>query len=182
MLRPRHSRSEATATSLAQSAKASPDVYFATPSSSSNTLDALLAREDIHAVVIALPITSQPEYIKKALSAGKHVLSEKPIAKDVKEAKALLEWYEGLGENRPVWGIAENFRFWETVVFAGDKIRELGGEVVSFGFEMFKDVPDEDKYFNTACTSLVPSQLSHFDPLSPGSALHPPFFTSSYAR
>lgn len=87
----------------------------------------------------------------KALAAGKHVLSEKPVAKDVEDAKALLQWYEGLGEGRPVWGVAENFRFWESVVFAVEKVKEIGGEVVSFGFEMFKGVPEEDKYFNTAC-------------------------------
>jgi len=31
----------------------------------------------------SLPIIAQPDYIKKALLAGKHVLSEKPVAKDL---------------------------------------------------------------------------------------------------
>lgn len=105
-------------------------------------------------MVIALPIVSQPEYIKKALKAGKHVLSEKPIAKDVGAAQELLAWYEGLGAGKPVWGVAENWRFWETIEFAKGKIGELGGEVVTFSFEMFKFVDPEDKYFNTACKSL----------------------------
>lgn len=39
-------------------------------------LDHLLARSDIKAVIIALPIKKQPEYIRKVLLAGKHVLSE----------------------------------------------------------------------------------------------------------
>lgn len=102
-------------------------------------------------MVVALPIVSQPDYIKKALAAGKHVLSEKPIAKDVATARELLAWYEGLGAGRPAWAIAENWRFWETVEFAKAKVAEIGGEVVTFGFEMFKFVDPEDKYFNTAC-------------------------------
>lgn len=39
-------------------------------------LEQLLKREDVHAVVIALPISKQPEVIVKCLKAGKHVLSE----------------------------------------------------------------------------------------------------------
>lgn len=39
-------------------------------------LDELLKREDIDAVIVALPIPKQPEIIEKALKAGKHVLSE----------------------------------------------------------------------------------------------------------
>jgi predicted dehydrogenase len=39
-------------------------------------LNELLKRDDVHAVVIALPISKQPEVIKQCLKAGKHVLSE----------------------------------------------------------------------------------------------------------
>lgn len=53
------------------------DVYSEDPSSSG--LDELLAREDIRTVVLALPITTQPEVIRKALAAGKSVISEKPV-------------------------------------------------------------------------------------------------------
>ena len=54
----------------------------------------LLLREDFHSVIIALPILSQPEYIEAALAAGKHVLSEKPIAGDLKRAEALIKYYK----------------------------------------------------------------------------------------
>lgn len=101
--------------------------------------------------MVALPIVSQPAFIKKALSAGKHVLSEKPIAKDVEAATELLTWYEGLGADRPIWGVGENFRFWQSVEYAQEKLAEMGGEVVTFGFEMFKFLDADDKYFNTAC-------------------------------
>ena len=79
------------------------------------------------------------------------MLSEKPVAKDVATATELMAWYEGLGPQKPIWGVAENFRFWETIEYAQEKVAELGGEVVTFGFEMFKFVNADDKYFNTAC-------------------------------
>lgn len=85
------------------------------------------------------------------------MLSEKPIAKDVEAATELLAWYEGLGAARPIWGIGENFRFWESIEYAQGKLAEMGGEVVTFGFEMFKFVNADDKYFNTACK--LPSLL-----------------------
>ena len=45
---------------------------------------------DIQAVIIALPILKQPEVVLKCLQAGKAVLSEKPIADDVKSALQLI--------------------------------------------------------------------------------------------
>jgi len=60
---------------------------------SKQSLSDLLARDDIRAVIIALPIPAQPAYIKQALTAGKHVLAEKPVAKDVATARELIQWY-----------------------------------------------------------------------------------------
>jgi hypothetical protein len=75
-------------------------------------LDELLKRDDIHAVIIALPIPKQPEIVEKALRAGKHVLSEKPIGPDVASAKKLVEMYESEFKNKGQnleWRVAENF-------------------------------------------------------------------------
>lgn len=49
----------------------------------------------------------------KALAAGKHVLSEKPGAPNVKAACQLLEAYLPCSKHQ-VWGVSENWRF-ETV-------------------------------------------------------------------
>jgi predicted dehydrogenase len=60
----------------------------------------LLARTDVDAVIVALPIVQQSAIVKQCLTAGKHVLSEKPVAKDVATAEALISAYEsslGLG-------------------------------------------------------------------------------------
>lgn len=74
------------------------DVYSET-GQSSGKLEALLADTAIHAVIIALPITSQPDIILKALRAGKHVLSEKPVGASVEDARKLVRTYEA--EFRP---------------------------------------------------------------------------------
>lgn len=154
-----YSRSKASVDSLLSSANpplskealSSIATYYDSPNTEKN-LDALLAREDIHAVIIAIPITVQPEVIRKALSAGKHVLSEKPVAKDVETAKGLISWARDQGINghtAPTWGVAENWRFINPVVFAEQRLREVGGDIVTFSLEVFTLIADDDKFFNT---------------------------------
>jgi predicted dehydrogenase len=50
------------------------------------------------------------QYIQAALAAGKHVLSEKPIAATLADATKALGSYNKL-DPRPFWSVAENFRF-----------------------------------------------------------------------
>lgn len=105
----------------------------------------LLRRDDIQAVIIALPIVSQPAYIKEALAAGKHVLSEKPIAKDMQTAKELLNFYKnGITST---WGVAENFRFYESFLYAQNEIKSLG-KILGFSVKMFAMVKG-GKYYET---------------------------------
>jgi len=102
---------------------------------------------------------NQPEVIGKALSAGKHVLSEKPIAKDLDSARKLLSWYEnelsGSEGKKPIWSVAENFRFHKSLKFAADKIAELGGKLVTFRLQSYGFIRAENKYLNTECMSPV---------------------------
>jgi predicted dehydrogenase len=128
------------------------DTYFDSPSTSGKSLDDLLARPDISAVIVVLPIVAQPDVIKKVLAAGKHVLSEKPVAKDVASAKELIGWYEQqVAMSGLVWGVAENYRFTKSLVFAVEKVKEVGGTVTSFSLKMNSFVKPDNKYFNTAC-------------------------------
>jgi len=70
-----------------------------------------------------LPILIQPEFIRKALKAGKHVLAEKPIAGDVKTAKELVDWYRGeIDTSKVNWSVAENFRFFDSLI-TGSEVR-----------------------------------------------------------
>lgn len=153
-----YSRSQKSAEDLAASVSPPPDAYFDNdPSRPDRTLAALLARPDVHAVFVALPIVHQPAAVKQALAAGKHVLSEKPIAKDTATAQDLIAWHVQLSSSSssssspaPLWAVGENYRFLDAATYAAARLRGIGGDVVTYGFEMFKLVRPDDKYFNTA--------------------------------
>jgi predicted dehydrogenase len=70
---------------------------------------AVLADPEVDAVAFVLPITAQPDLIIRALQAGKHVLSEKPVAKDVETAKAMIQRYENEFKTKGlIWRVAES--------------------------------------------------------------------------
>jgi predicted dehydrogenase len=107
----------------------------------------LLLRTDIQAVILALPIISQPEYIEAALAAGKHVLSEKPIAKDIKTAESLIAYYKSdKVKGGATWAVAENFRYLDSFEYARQELRKLG-RVLGFSTKMFWNVKPGGKYF-----------------------------------
>lgn len=72
-------------------------------------LKRVLENKEIEGVMIVLPITAQPDIVIKCLEAGKHVLSEKPIGKDVATAKKLVEEYEKrFAPKGLIWRVAES--------------------------------------------------------------------------
>lgn len=54
------------------------------------SIDALLARDDIHAVVLATPDQNRRELTLAAAAAGKHVLAEKPMAPTVADCDVMM--------------------------------------------------------------------------------------------
>ncbi len=56
----------------------------------SPTIEELLRRDDVHAVVLATPDQDRLEITKQAAAAGKHVLAEKPMAPTVAECDAMI--------------------------------------------------------------------------------------------
>ncbi|KAL2222062.1 hypothetical protein M432DRAFT_601348 [Thermoascus aurantiacus ATCC 26904] len=109
----------------------------------------LLARDDISAVIIALPIPVQPEFIRKALSAGKHVLSEKPIAKDLATAQELVQWYRtNIDTGKVFWGVAENYRYFTQLLYAAEQIQKLG-RVKNFRVYLHTMTKTDFKYYLT---------------------------------
>jgi predicted dehydrogenase len=106
-------------------------------------------------VVIALPIKNQPDYIRKALLAGKHVLSEKPIAENLKDAKELLKWYRSeIDTNKVTWGVAENFRYLASYDHAAEAIKKMG-KVLGFCVRMHTLV-EGGKYLETEYVAVEP--------------------------
>ena len=72
------------------------------------TAEALFHSPDVDAVFLSLPIEVQPEFVLEALRAGKAVLSEKPVAGSIKEAKDLVRRARVF--DHP-WMVGENFAF-----------------------------------------------------------------------
>lgn len=92
----------------------------------------------------------QPEFIKKALDAGKHVLAEKPLAKDVATAKELVAYYRDkiAGKGKATFGVAEQFRYLNSYLFAAEKISQLG-KVLGVQHRMHCTVELGGKYIET---------------------------------
>ena len=84
----RHSKLVALATSDA--AKAAPFQALDDDLRVFDSYDHLLADPEIDAIYIPLPNTMHVEWTRKALEAGKHVLTEKPIAMQADEIDALI--------------------------------------------------------------------------------------------
>ena len=109
----------------------------------------LLARSDVHAVIIALPIMVQPAFIKQALSAGKHVFAEKPVAGDVATATELIAWYHSsIDTVKVTLGIAEQFRYLNSFIYGGERAGALG-KVLGFRFRLGTQVKPDMKYLAT---------------------------------
>ncbi|KAI9820988.1 MAG: hypothetical protein M1832_003460 [Thelocarpon impressellum] len=145
-----YSRSHASAKSMAESATAALSVdLYADDAPNDQNYAALLQRADVTAVIIALPILTQPRFIHSAIVAGKHVLSEKPIAPDVARARELVEWYRTtVDSSSVVWAVAENFRFHDAFATGRQEIEKLG-RVLTVQVRVFSNVKAGGKYFET---------------------------------
>ena len=108
-----------------------------------------MSRKDIQAVIIALPILIQPSFIKQALKAGKHVLAEKPLAKDVETGKKLIDWYhENIDTGRVNFSLAEQFRYYAAYAHASKKVKEYG-KVLGARVRMHTCIQPGMKYYET---------------------------------
>ncbi|KAF3930742.1 hypothetical protein ABW19_dt0210189 [Dactylella cylindrospora] len=142
-----YSRSKASVEATIAGDTAPVDIY-SDDSGEGKGIDDLLKRDDIDFVIVALPILLQPAFIKKALLAGKHVLSEKPVAKDLADANELIKWKK---ENAPgpIWSVAENFRYMPTFEYAKQQLEGFG-RILTFHVEALQYVAPGGDYIETA--------------------------------
>lgn len=120
-----------------------------TPAVAYDDLDAVLARDDVDAVNIVLPIPQLPDAVRRALDAGKHVISEKPVAPDVATGRALLEHYASHADR--VWMVAENYRYEPTYLRAAEIV--ASGAIGRPGVVVWPihiDMTPNNKYYHTA--------------------------------
>ncbi|RMG86574.1 MAG: gfo/Idh/MocA family oxidoreductase [Chloroflexi bacterium] len=112
--------------------------------------DAMLAREDIEAVDIVLPIALLPDAVIKALAAGKHVISEKPVAPTVAAGKELLQRAADYREYH--WMVAENYRYDPATVRAAELVRlekQIGRPLVC-DWSVYIDLGPQNPYYHTS--------------------------------
>lgn len=112
-------------------------------------MDEFLAREDMDAVDIVLPIALMPQAIEKALQAGKHIISEKPMSPSVEAGQKLLmihAQYPNL-----VWMVAENWRYAPAVQQARQLLENLEiGRPLLAHWAIHVQMSAENKYYHTA--------------------------------
>jgi predicted dehydrogenase len=131
------SRREESARALTEKLPNKADVY--------TDISQLLARQDIEAIDILLPIATMPDVVEQALAAGKHVISEKPIGPDVATARRLLT-----RKTDKVWMVAENWRFDPAFMQALEVLQrgEIGKPLLC-QFAGYGRVDQSVKYYHT---------------------------------
>jgi predicted dehydrogenase len=113
-----------------------------------DTAEELIALPEVEAVLVSLPIDLQPEYVLKALAAGKPVASEKPVAGSVKQGKRLIK---AAARYRTPWLVAENYAFLPAVARL-ERWLEQGklGDVRLVQVNQLGWVDAKNPYFHTA--------------------------------
>ncbi len=124
-------------------------LQFDYPVEATTDIDAVLARDDIDAVDVLLPIPLMPDVIRKALAAGKHVISEKPAAPDLAAGRDLLAHHAA--HSNCVWMVAENWRYEPVMVQTAEIVRsgEIGRPLMA-QFDQHIAMTPENKYYGTA--------------------------------
>ncbi len=136
-----YSRTRASAQTVADSLPYPVEVY--------TEVDALLFNRSVEAVDVVLPAPLLPAMVLKALAAGKHVISEKPIASTVAEGQALIARSRTCGDR--VWMVAENWRYEEAFQVAAEAIRAGRiGQPLSCDLSLQLPVMPDSPYMQTA--------------------------------
>lgn len=89
---------------------------------------AVIADPEIDAVDICLPTDMHREVVLAALAAGKHVLCEKPMARNVAECDELMAAAEKSGR---IFMLGQVLRFMYPYRYAAQFIREVGREKIT---------------------------------------------------
>lgn len=107
----------------------------------------LLARDDVDAVLISLPIPLAAQVLRDSLEAGKHVLCEKPQAASLDEANELWEVVHAHPDQ--VLLIAENWFYRDDLRYTMELLKQGEiGRVHTMSFRRLKQLMPQDGEFS----------------------------------
>lgn len=93
-------------------------------------LDDVIKDSSVVGVAVVLAGQIQVDMALRLLEAGKHVIQEKPAAATNEEAEMALSSYNLICPNissKPIWAVAENYRFEPGFVEGRKLVEEIGG-------------------------------------------------------
>ncbi|BAB02487.1 unnamed protein product [Arabidopsis thaliana] len=92
-------------------------------------LNEIIQDSSIVGVAVVVAAETMVELSLKMLKAGKHVLQEKPAAASISEIETAMSSYRNISADspcRPIWAVAENYRFEPAFVELKKLIAEIG--------------------------------------------------------
>ncbi|WZY94767.1 hypothetical protein YC2023_067096 [Brassica napus] len=92
-------------------------------------LNEIIQDSSILGVAVVIAGQTQVEMSLKMLKAGKHVLQEKPAAASIGEIETAMTSYKNISSDspcRPIWAVAENYRFEPAFVELKKLVEEIG--------------------------------------------------------
>ena len=101
---------------------------------------------------MVLPIPIKPDIIRRCFAAGKHVISEKPIAKDVLSARQLIGDYRtNYASNGIIFSVVEHFRYMEAHETARRWVVDEGavGKVTQLHARVWRYIKAGSKHYET---------------------------------
>lgn len=107
----------------------------------------ILSDPEVEAVTILLPIHLNYQVTKESLDAGKHVMVEKPLAANMKEAEEMLTFEQ---KYKTVMMVAENFRY-DPLYIRAKELLDSGsiGKPYSAIWDCFSHLEMSNKYAQT---------------------------------
>ncbi|ORZ05455.1 hypothetical protein BCR42DRAFT_361808 [Absidia repens] len=107
----------------------------------------LIADPNVELVDALLPVQFNKEIIEAAIAAGKHILFEKPIAANLKDARDIVL---AARQSKSVVAIAENWSYHPKVQAVGEFVRNGGiGEIINFTYDSARPYNPNSPYHGT---------------------------------
>ncbi|KAK9123065.1 hypothetical protein Sjap_012667 [Stephania japonica] len=115
-------------------------------------LEEIARDQSVHGVAVVLAAQIQVDISLRMLRSGKHVLQEKPAAASSIEAEQALSNYGSVCidiVDRPIWAVAENYRF-EPAFVEGKKLIHEIGDMMSVQVIVEGSMNSSNPYFSSS--------------------------------